>query len=221
VLDLVHAGGDANGCHVGSVLVEVTADVRDDPAFADRLLLYDLWLVHTDPAGRKRSQHVVMNGLHGMEVPFAFSPMRLPVPKLAPDQYGFDVASRVSGTLRGRMTSEGRIELESAVALRSGLERVGTTSETPLGGDTGNGRKMLSLTPGETVAIQLPLSGGAIARATPGSGGLTGSSAGARQGSGAAAGAPVTLNGGTLRVNFDSFFEGHDLSVLIRAREAD
>jgi hypothetical protein len=226
VLDLVRADGDANGCHVGSVVVEVTAGVRDDPTLADELLLYDLWLVHTDQAGRKRSQHLVMSGLHGMELPFAFSPMRLPVPKLAPDQYGFEVATRVSGTFRGRLTSEGRIEMDVAVGRRHRLERTGTTSDTISdagpAGNIGNGRKTLSLAPGETVAIQLPLSGGvSAARATPGSRGISGTSAGARQGSGASAGAPVTLNDGTLHVNFDSFFDGHDMSVLIRVRDAN
>lgn len=218
VLDLVR-GGEQGPCQVDSVIIEVEADILEGSASADRLLQYDLWLVHTDPTGRKTSQHLVATGLHGMELPFAFSPMRTPVPQVTPGQRDLNVATRVTGTLRGRITIEGGIELEVAVDRRHQIERTGAAEANDTLGGIGRGRKVLSIAAGETIAIELPASTGFAITGSNVSG--RAQAASASQGGGQVAVQPVTTNNGSIRVNFGPFFEGHDMSVLIRARLAN
>ena len=219
IIDLLQGAGSSE-CPARSVIVEIEAGVHEDAVSADRLVQYDLWLVHTDPAGRKSSQHIVTTGLHGMELPFGFSPLRFPVEKLAADQYDFRVATRVGGTLRGRFTPDGRIGVEMQVARGDHLERrdaprVGSAPP----GSAGRGRKTLVLAPGEVVAVALPATGGAASRINPASPGLSGTIT-------AAQGTPVSVPAvtqadGTIRVAFGPFFEGHELSVLVRAHALD
>jgi hypothetical protein len=200
------------------VVLEVEARGREDATLADRAIRYELWLVHTDPNGRKHTSRVVQTGLHGMQLPFAFSAVRLPVVSNASLQAAFDAAVRINGQLRGRIREDGGIAVELVTGRSAALEqRGGGRVALP---EASEGRKLLQLAQGETIEVELPdLSGGATtivganaARSGPSSrGGAT------WLGPGAAADA-VSFVDGKLTVSFTRLFEGHKLSILLRAQ---
>jgi hypothetical protein len=218
VLDLVHATGASSQCDAGSVVLDVEARLRDDPTLTDRLIRYDLWLVHTAPTGDKRTSHVIQTGVHGVQLPFVFSPVRLPVPSSALPQIAFDATVRVSGDLRGRILRDGTVAVELVTSRRAALEQRGAGPVTQIEG--GQGRKVLQLASGETLAIELPaLAGGATTVVGPNAsrgelsarGGVTWAGTGGPQDA-------VSLADGKLTVSFTRLFEGHKLSILLRAQ---
>ena len=215
VLDLVHANGTSSKCDTGSVVLDVEARVKEDPTLADRAIRYDLWLVHTDPSGDRRVSHRVQTGLHGMQLPFVFSPVRLPVPSNASPQTAFDAAVRINGQVRGRVRRDGAIVVELTTGRRAALEQRGASRVTLP--EAGEGRKVLQLAQGETLEIELPaLTGGATTVA--GADGALSARAGS---SFVGAGGPpdaVSQVDGKLTVSFTRLFEGHKLSILLRAQ---
>ncbi len=86
-LDMLHNSSGA--CSISSVVLELEFSTREDPALADTMLKYDLWLVRTDASGKKETRHFVMTGRQGAAVPFSFAPLRSDVPTLTPNQYRF------------------------------------------------------------------------------------------------------------------------------------
>lgn len=218
VIDLVHATTASSQCDTGSVVLDVEARVRDDSALADRAIRYDLWLVHTDPSGEKHTSHVVQTGLHGMLLPFAFSPVRLPVGSGASPQAAFEAAVRVNGHLRGRIRGDGALVLELMTGRQAALEQRGARRATLP--QLGEGRKVLRLAQGETVAIELPaLTGGAtsVVNADAAGGGLSARAGATWLGPGGQTDA-ASLADGKLTVSFTRLFEGHKLSILLRAQ---
>ena len=199
-----------------SLVVDVEGGVQEEASAKDRLIEYDLWLVHTNPSGAMRSRHIVTTGAHGMPVPFAFSSFRFAVPSLTPDQFDFEVTSRVSGQLRGRFDDDGSIAVELLGGRADGLERAGGG----YGGRSGEGRKQLRIARGDTVEIELPTSGGVMGVfATPDA-----AAANAQTrirgfgGPPASVPPPISIVDGRLQVAFQGFFEGHRLALLIQAR---
>lgn len=222
VLDLLHAPADAP---CASVVVDLQMHIREDPARADEAMQYDLWLVHTDAAGRKQTRHAVLTGLHGQPVPFAFGALRFETPQLTANQYDFEVVTRVAGDIRGRLLPDGSLEIELASRRRDTLERRGAEPWTTIPGRAG--WKALRLKPGEAVEIELPVAGGTMGsrlseQAEPFSGTI-GATAGGPRGSGA--GTPPTepflIRGNSYVVNFGPFFEGHRVTVIVQARRQE
>jgi hypothetical protein len=215
VLDLVHASGTSSTCDTGSVVLDVEARVKEDPTLADRAIRYDLWLVHTDPSGARQVSHRIQTGLHGMPLPFVFSPVRLPVPANVSPQTAFDAVVRINGQVRGRVRRDGAIVVELTTGRRAALEQGGAARVAMP--EAGQGRKLLQLAQGETLEIELPaLTGGATT--VLGSGGSLSARAGS---SFAGQGGPpdaVSLADGKLSVSFTRLFEGHKLSILLRAQ---
>jgi hypothetical protein len=226
VLDLVHATAASSQCDTGSVVLDVEARVQDDSPLADRAIRYDIWLVHTEPSGEKHTSHAVQTGLHGMLLPFAFSPVRLPVVSNATPQTAFDAAVRVNGHLRGRVRSDGAVIVELMTGRQASLEQRGARRVALP--QASEGRKVLLLAPSETLAIELPaLTGGATTVVNAGasgggvSGRVGGTSVGAGRPSDVGAGGPsdvVSFANGKLTVSFTRLFEGHKLSIFIRAQ---
>jgi hypothetical protein len=217
VLDLVHASGASPQCDAGSVVLDAEARIQEDPAFADRAIQYDLWLVHTDPSGERRTSHVVQTGLHGVQLPFAFSPVRLPVLPSASTQPAFDAVVRINGHLRGRVRRDGAIVVELMTGRRAAIERR-SANRVALVPEGGEGRKLIQLAQGETLEIELPaLTGGATTIVDGSRGGLSGRVGATSLGPGGPSDA-TSLADGKLTVSFTRMFEGHKLSILLRAR---
>ena len=225
VIDLLHTSSDTP-CKVGTINVEIEAGVRESPGFADTLLQYDLWLIRRDAGGgQSATYHVITTGMQGGEVPFAFGALRMAVPKLVADQFDFDVVTRVSGRIRGRMREDGRIALEMYANRTDDVARRGVTPpERPAPG--GEGRKRLDVAPGEAIEIQIPARTGvwsgaatpaaeASARGRMGGGGRAG---GAAQGSQAQPPEPVAIADGRLSVNYAGFIEVQPVSLIVQVR---
>lgn len=222
-LDLVRASGAAP-CGTRAAVVEVIAGIKEDPALADTVLRYDLWLVRYEATGRKESRHLVLGGVHGASTDFQFPALRTPVQKLQSDQYDFTVATRIAGTLRGRVTRHGGISLALETRRSDALER---TSQAPssLPPRWSGGRKVLTGAIGEAIEIQLP----------PGSGYMSSpaSEKDAREirdrAPGIRAGmsdprvttVPAQIRNGRLEVNYGPFFEGERLSIIVQVRRAE
>jgi hypothetical protein len=193
--------------------------MREDATVADKVLQYDLWLVHADPAGGKQTEHVMMRGQHGIDVPFVFGALRAPVPILTAGQLAYDVATRVTGTMRGRLRADGLIDVAFDVSRADRLERRDNVQDVSRGGD-GEGQKTLHLTPGQAVEIELPAPNGfhgqrATAQAIP--------SSPAERSGGAAnpsmfPSEPLSVVDGRLVLSFKPYFVGHRFTVLLQVR---
>lgn len=221
-LDFVRGSGAAP-CRTPGVAIVVSAGVREDPSFADTVLGYDLWLVRHDASGRKETKHLVLSGLHGAAVDFQFAPLLSPLEKRQPDQYDFKVATRVAGTLRGRMTRDGRISVELETRRSDRLERPGGLVAAALRG--GSGRKVLTATLGEVIEIQLPpASGNASTYASQ----RDEQAAAEQRARGAVAQGNRTptplsteaaaIRDGRLEVNFGRLLEGERLSLILQVK---
>ena len=220
VLDLVHGDG-APPCRTASVVFEVTTKVKEDPAFADTVLRYDMWLVRTDRNGRQERRHVILTGLHGTDADFYFPVLTSEVPKLQPDQYEFRVVTRVAGNARGRLTRDGRVVLNLETSRSDSLERPGASAVRP--GRGGSGRKVLTTNLGEAIEIELPPGNGYTSSPISDK-----AKAERQQKAAARAGTaqaprtePVVVTNGALQVNYGPFFQGERVSVIVQVRKAD
>jgi len=228
ILDLVHAQPGARCAHVE---LDVVASAKEDAAFADTVLQYDVWLVHRDPAGRKDSRHMILTGLQGSELPFDFAPLRFDVPKFVAGQYDYNVAAKVRGHIRGRLGPDGNITLEVGTTRMNALALRGEFADPPIAGE---GRKILQVKPGEAVEIELPSWSGFSGRyASPadaeagkgtvtriGVGGGTGAIGGARGAiKDTKTAEPISYSGGRIVVTFPRFFDGHQFSMIVQAKK--
>jgi hypothetical protein len=220
-VDLLH--NTSADCRVASVVLELEAGAREDPALANTVLHYDVWLVRRDASGKKETHQFVLTGTQGTAVPFAFAPLAGDVPKLQANQYDFSVTTSVSGELRGRLRADGRLSIELTTSRRDRLHREGEDPSASTG--LGGGRKVLDAAPGEAVEIELPARSGYMAHyasaadAAQGKGSL--SRVGAGQGGTAAALPAVSLQNGRLVVNFGPYFANERVSLIVQVKRAE
>lgn len=209
-----------------AAILEVTAGVREDPAFADTVLRYDMWLVRQDRLGKKETRQLILSGAHGSETDFQFAPLLADVPALQADQYDFRVATRVKGTVRGRMSHDGRVAIELETHRSDRVERPGQALTPPR---TFGGRKTLTGTLGEAIEVQLPAGSGytstyvsAKAEAESKQRRQSGNPLGVRAADGSPGRTePVIVRDGRLEVNYGPFFEGERLSLIVQVRKAE
>jgi len=133
-------------------LLELTAEVMEDPVFADRQIVYDLWLVHETAGGLKETAHTQLIAGQGERVPFAFAKQKLAaVTGGAGSDQKLQVA--ISGHVRGRIRRDGPIEL--ALGSERALSYV-----APDGSNDGSvadaGEKNVRVQPGEGIRVELP-----------------------------------------------------------------
>ena len=218
LIDLVRAKAPGQ-CNAGSVVLEVEASAIEQPAFADTVLTYDVWVTHQDSTGKKQTKHLVITGKQGKGTDFDFTPFRFDVPKLAPDQYDLDLVTRLTGIVKGRLRDDGKVDVDLETRRVDRLERPDQPAPSVA---RAGGRKTLEVLLGETIEIELPKVSGVNAHvASPQSGGLN-----VRAGVGAREAAPqtgpaVALKDGAIVVNIKEFFAGDRFSVLIRVRKGE
>lgn len=214
-IDMVRAPG-GGGCDTAAVVVEVEAGTIESAAHADETLYYDLWLKYDDGTGKKETRHFVATGKHGAAVPFDFSPLRFDMPTLTANQYDLDLVTRVQGAIRGRIGDNRTVTIELDTKRMDRLERADDPTITTA---RGSGRKVLELTFGETVEIELPaVTGFASHAASADATGLSGRIV-AAPGTAPPAPAVSLSKDGHLVVRFKEFFEGDRFSVLVRVRK--
>jgi hypothetical protein len=192
-----------------------------DPALARASYTADLWLVHTDPNGQQRREHLITNVDGSASVPFNFSRLSFPVPLLDSRQGNMEAFIQLTGSLRGRTRADGLVDLDvDTNRFIFSAER----TDKPSSFTVPSTRKTLTLKPDETTAIDFPPPGsGVISLALSESGGGGGAvGVGARVGGSPQAatpdGVPVQVKGDRLVVNTSAFFKGHRTQMLVTLR---
>jgi hypothetical protein len=175
--------------------VGFTASIAEDPALADAVLTYDLWVRHAPPRGDEVVRRFRGTGRQGEEVQFSFAPLRFPVSGVTlADGSKVDVVLEILGSLRGRVRSDGAIDLNLSATRWVNLVPSGTASR---GGTAGRGRKVVTVVAGETVALGLPVPTGSAGVSPTVSRGATDSGKLSESGP------------DEIVVNYDDFFAGH------------
>jgi hypothetical protein len=220
VLDLLHGDPATNGCNASAALLELGAAFKEDPAYADVMLKYELWLVHTTSTGATVTRQFMTMAQQGSTSRYGFTPVRFELPALAGSDRAFDVSMSVRGTLTGRLRADGRVTLELDTARSDGLGARGAAPSAR--GGRGEGQKTIDVGLGETIEIRIP----------PGSGWA---GAAARRGQGLSGGGrasrppsrderptqPVTVVNGSVRVNYPLFFKGHSTSLILKVTRVE
>ena len=221
VLDTLSATPDA-ACEVHTVIFEARLVLRPADRSLERARYSaDLWLVHTEPSGQERRQHLVLSadGVH--DVPFAFSRLAFPIPQVDPRQTTMEAVIRVNGAMRLRPRPDGQIDVDlSTNSFLFGLER----PETPLP-DTGltTLRKTVTLKEDETTAIEFPAKGianlavfdGRAQSASGSGGGGTGFRAGPGGAAATDANWVIESRNNRINLNLAPFYKGHRTQLLI------
>jgi hypothetical protein len=183
--------------------VGFTASIAEDPALADAVLTYDLWVRHAQPRGDEVVRRFRGTGRQGEAVQFSFAPLRFPVSGVTlVDGSKVDVVLEILGSLRGRVRSDGAIDLNLSATRWVNLVPSGAASR---GGTAGRGRKVVTVVAGETVALGLPVPNGAAGVSPAISRGATD------------AGKLSETGPDEIVVNYEKFFAGHadDLIVTV------
>jgi hypothetical protein len=148
LLDYVPVWEASSGCY-RNVALELAASIPEDPAFQDRRIGYDLWLVSEDH-GKRLTRRLQLIGKQGEKVGFDYGMFRskLPVPP-RPDKGSDVMEMTVSGTVRSRIQPDGSIEvLLAAQRLTWPSDHVWATYA--------HGSKRVRAVAGETLSLQLP-----------------------------------------------------------------
>jgi len=154
VLDFVDIEPDAKDYCYRNVTVALTAKIAEVPELRYETLEYDLWLRHTDSAGKVHERQFRTIGSQGELVDFRLLPLRF----VAAESFypnGADIESilEISGAVRGRLRADGSIDLYLSASRWIDAEEQGTPRR---GGIGDGGTKVFSALPGETVGMILP-----------------------------------------------------------------
>jgi hypothetical protein len=144
VIDLIRPRAGTNP-ECDGVVVKMWLEFRDAPQLANRVLDYDIWLVQREADGREVFDRMAGRGLQGRGVDYLFKHLRYDA-NGSPDPAG-PIDVEVSGAVKGRVRSDGRIDLS--------LRAARMTVERGLGnGESGN--KQATVNDGETLEIEMP-----------------------------------------------------------------
>lgn len=196
VLDYVPCTADSS---YANVVIDVQASPVENPPYAEQKLDYEMWLVQDAADGTKTTRHASVTGRQGERASFQFEPVPLPLDMKAAPGADSPFKLYVDGMICGRLTPDGSIQvvLQSRRSFRFREQD----------GGSGNGVKPFTLTPAETVSIDLPSQGGYTTYepdretviALPRSG--------------------VTIgDAGRIKVDLDQFLAGTKTSIILVAR---
>jgi hypothetical protein len=148
LLDFVPVHEVSSGCW-RNVALELSASIPEDPAFKDRRIGYDVWLV-SDDHGKRLTRRLQLIGKQGENVAFDYGMFRSRLPVAAgPDQPADVLETTVTGSIRSRIQPDGSIEilLSAHRELRPGHRHWATAA---------HGSKHVRAIPGETLRLELP-----------------------------------------------------------------
>jgi hypothetical protein len=148
LLDFVPVLEASSGCY-RNVALELAASIPEDPAFQDRRIGYDLWLVSEDH-GRRLTRRLQLIGKQGESVAFDYGMFRSKLPVAPNPDKGSDLMeTTVSGSIRSRIQPDGSIEVLLAAhrEVRPGHHHWATSA---------NGSKRVRTLAGETLRLELP-----------------------------------------------------------------
>jgi hypothetical protein len=145
VIDLIRPRTGTGAPDCDGVVVKMWLELRDAPQLANRVLDYDIWLVHREADGREVLDRMTGRGLQGRDVDYLFKHLRYDASGL-PDPAG-PIDVEVRGAVKGRARLDGRIDLSLRAArmtVKRGL------------GNGENGSKQATINDGETLEIEMP-----------------------------------------------------------------
>jgi hypothetical protein len=148
LLDFVPVLEASAGCY-RNVALELAASIPEDPAFKDRRVGYDLWLVSEDH-GNRLTRRLQLIGKQGENVAFDYGMFRSKLPIVPRAEKGSDLMeTTVSGSIRSRIQPDGSIEVLLAAHREARpSHRHWATSA--------HGQKQVRALPGETLRLELP-----------------------------------------------------------------
>ena len=201
----------------------ITFDARvmlqpSEPVLARTRYTADLWLVHNGPFQAQMHDRLMVNVDGTAPMPFRFGLMTFTLPQVDPRQGNIAGAILVTGSIRARTRTDGQIALDIETnRLMYGLSNL---EEMPLLAPV---RETLTLTPGETMAVDFPPPSRAVSTVPLDSSSGAGSSGSMRVEGGRGrvdppAGVPgevVTVKGNRLTVDTGMLFKGHKTQLLI------
>jgi hypothetical protein len=107
--------------------LQVTVSIKEDPVLASSQLAYDLWLVHETADGESTAGRAQLTAGQGELQAFAFPRQKLPSRASGAGGDG-NLQVAVAGHVRGRMRSDGMLELALDTNRRSPTRRRATTA---------------------------------------------------------------------------------------------
>jgi len=201
---LRRAASDLSDFCGDTLRIDAKAEVKEDPAFADTRLLYDLWLLEEAPGAAAIHHHVQVEGKQGEEVTVTFPSLRWPLPGLtAKDGRPAHVIADLLADVRGRLRQDGSIDLQFGAG-----RWIGVGGGKRIGGIGDGGKKTLKLAPGEVVDVQLPAPGPRASYQIAVEGTLTATAPG------------VEVANGSVKIALAPYFSGHRMTVRMQARPA-
>ena len=144
VIDLVRPGAGADPRCDGA-LVQMWLELWDSPDLAGSILDYEVWLVHRNADGREVVDRSEGRGVQGKDVEYRFKHLRYTQAGV-PDDRG-EVELQVNGSVKGRVRSDGRIDLSVDAGRLVWFQGVGS-------GESGS--KQATVSDGETLEFELP-----------------------------------------------------------------
>jgi hypothetical protein len=151
LLDYVPTWDRSSGC-LRNVALELSASIPEDPAFEDRRIAYDLWLVRENQQG-SQTRRLQLIGKQGESVAFDYGMFRsklhgVPLPERPIPTSGV-MEMTVEGSVRSRIQADGSIEL-LLVAHRTARPSDGRWATAA------HGEKRVRAAAGETLRLELP-----------------------------------------------------------------
>jgi hypothetical protein len=197
-----------------NVLVQLEANVVENPDLAGEKLDLDAWLLDESGDGSRRVHRLVLEASQGQRVDFRFPTLAWPVREFQfDDGNSAEVWAGISGSVRGRVRLDGTFELALEAERRLGVRPSGTIGPSSLGD---GGEKVVRVIPGETVRLVLPSPRGSctISRDGQSDSVSQGESASPASSSG------VGVEENRLNVRFGSFLADHKMSILLTAHRS-
>jgi len=196
VLDLLTAE-PARKSRCSNVLLEITAERRDDPASVGAAIDYDVWLVHKDRGGQEWRERRQLDGGQRERVVVRFRKVGWGIDgnRLDASRSDAPVEMRTFGEIAGWIRPDGLIDLE--LGGYRGIESHAASQTT-------GGIHRVTVADGETTAVVLPPLSGTMTLG-PASTGLQ-------------AGRSVTVVAGKAVLDLGEFFDKSQTSILVTAR---
>jgi hypothetical protein len=193
--------------------VELKVCVAEAPSLAKKRIQFDLWLVDESADDRKISRAIRLIGRQGERLGYRFETIRQHVPGIELDNgSAIETVMDIEGAIRGRIQPDGTIGITLDTERRFGLAAAGKDSRG--WSSDGGGSKFFVMNPGEAVSTLLPEPVGQSllkchSGETPNPISNRSESNTPHQG--------VSVTDSSVRVQFEPFFEGHSISLILKA----
>jgi hypothetical protein len=221
VLDALSAAPDTS-CNVHTTIFEARLVLRPTDRSLERARYSaDLWLVHTEPSGQERRQHMMLSADGTHAVPFAFGRLAFPIPQVDPRQTTMEAVIRLTGTMRLRPRADGQVDVDlSTNSFLFSVERPeNPRPDVPLA----TVRKTVTLKEDETTAIEFPAKGvanlalfdGRPQSASASGGGVAGIRVGPGGATATDANWVMEVRNNRVNLNLAPFFKDHRTQLLV------